>query len=45
MPDFADEEYHRMVCVESGNVASNQITLPPGESSTLTVKLSSERLS
>jgi D-hexose-6-phosphate mutarotase len=42
MPDFADEEYQRMVCVESGNVASNQISLPPGESSTLTVKLSSE---
>jgi D-hexose-6-phosphate mutarotase len=42
MPDFGDEEYERMICVESGNVASNSITLPPGGSSTLTVKLSSE---
>ncbi len=44
MPDFGDEEYERMVCVESGNVASNGISLPPGASSTLTVKLSSETL-
>jgi glucose-6-phosphate 1-epimerase len=40
MPDFGNEEYERMVCVESGNVASNQIRLPPGESSRLTVRLS-----
>jgi D-hexose-6-phosphate mutarotase len=44
MPDFGNEEYERMVCVESGNVASNQIKLPPGQTSTLTVKLSSEPL-
>jgi D-hexose-6-phosphate mutarotase len=44
MPDFGNEEYGHMVCVESGNVGPNQIKLPPGESSTLTVKLSSERL-
>ncbi len=44
MPDFGDDEYQRMVCVESGNVASNQISLPPGERSTLMVKLSSEPL-
>ena len=44
MPDFGDEEYEHMVCVESGNVGSNSITLPPGGSSTLTVKLSSETL-
>jgi len=42
MPDFGNDEYQRMVCVESGNVGPNQIKLPPGESSTLTVKLSSE---
>jgi len=40
MPDFCNEEYQRMVCVESGNVASNNIKLPPGETSTLKVKLS-----
>jgi D-hexose-6-phosphate mutarotase len=44
MPDFGNEEYERMVCVESGNVASNQIRLPPGEASRLTVKLSTEPL-
>ena len=44
MPDFGDEEYEQMVCVESGNVGSNSISLPPGGSSTLTVKLSSETL-
>ena len=44
MPDFGDEEYERMICVESGNVASNSISLPPGGSSTLAVKLSSETL-
>ena len=42
MPDFGNEEHERMVCVESGNVASNSIKLPPGESSKLKVKLSSE---
>jgi glucose-6-phosphate 1-epimerase len=44
MPDFGDEEYERMVCVESGNVASNGLSLPPGGTSTLTVNLSSETL-
>jgi len=41
MADFGDEEYEHMICVESGNVGSNSITLPPGGSSTLSVKLSS----
>jgi len=41
MPDFGNDEFNRMLCVESGNVASNQITLPPGESSNLVVRLSS----
>jgi glucose-6-phosphate 1-epimerase len=44
MPDFGDEEYERMLCVESGNVASNSISLPPGAVSTLTVKLSTQTL-
>lgn len=42
MPDFGNEEYQRMVCVESGNVAENQITLAPGATAALKVKLSSE---
>jgi glucose-6-phosphate 1-epimerase len=41
MSDFGDEEYLRMACVESGNVAANRLTLAPGKSSTLKVKLSS----
>jgi glucose-6-phosphate 1-epimerase len=44
MPDFGNDEYQRMLCVETGNVASNEISLPPGETSTLKVKLSSEPL-
>jgi glucose-6-phosphate 1-epimerase len=39
--DFGNEEYHNMICVESGNVAGNKISLAPGQSSTLKVKLSS----
>ncbi len=44
MADFGNEEYLRMVCVESGNVAENRITLAPGETTSLKVKLSSEAL-
>jgi len=44
MPDFGNDEYQRMVCVESGNVASNGIKLAPGATSTLRVKLSTEEL-
>jgi len=28
--DFGNEEYKSMVCVESGNVAKNRISLLPG---------------
>ena len=44
MADFGNEEYERMVCVESGNVGKNEIKLEPGQTSVLTVRLSSERL-
>ena len=44
MPDFGDEEFERMICVESGNVDTNSISLKPGATSVLTVKLSSETL-
>lgn len=40
MPDFGNEEYPQMVCVESGNVAENEVRLEPGSTSRLTVKLS-----
>lgn len=41
MPDFGDREYLHMVCVESGNLRENFITLPPGESSALKVEIDS----
>jgi glucose-6-phosphate 1-epimerase len=44
MSDFGNDEYEQMVCVESGNVADNSITLPPGATSKLEVTLSSETL-
>lgn len=44
MPDFGDDEYHTMVCVESGNVGKNALSLPPGGSSVLSVELSEHPL-
>ena len=44
MPDFGDEEYLQMVCVESGNVAKNQTTLPPGQRAVMKVEVSSGKL-
>lgn len=41
MPDFGNDEYQQMVCVESGNVNVNKLTLAPGKSCTLKVTLSS----
>jgi len=42
LPDFGDMEFKHMVCVESGNVAENKITLASGASATLKVVLSSQ---
>lgn len=44
MADFGDEEYHQMLCVEAGNVGENEISLPPGQSKSLKVTLSSRSL-
>ncbi len=44
MPDFGDGEYLQMVCVESGNIATNSVTLPPSAGASLKVELSSEAL-
>jgi glucose-6-phosphate 1-epimerase len=41
MPDFGNDEYQRMVCIEIGNVSSNEITLPPGRTATLTARITS----
>jgi len=32
LPDFGDDEWPRMLCVETANVAENAVTLAPGES-------------
>jgi len=45
MADFGNEEYEKMVCVESGNVAENTLAVAPLKTATLRVKLSSSRLS
>jgi D-hexose-6-phosphate mutarotase len=44
MPDFGDDEFHNMVCVESCNVAENRRTLTPGETSSLKIDLSTAML-
>lgn len=44
MPDFGNEEYRQMVCVESGNVAGNQLVLPCGKSAVMRVSLSSSAI-
>lgn len=45
MPDFGDDEYLRMLCVESGNVKENAVVLKPGETSILKAEISCEVLS
>jgi len=41
LADFGNDEYLNMLCVESGNVGSNRISLAPGETSRMKVILSS----
>ncbi|MDB6057795.1 MAG: D-hexose-6-phosphate mutarotase [Verrucomicrobiales bacterium] len=40
MPDFGDDEFHNMVCVESCNVTKNERTIAAGETSSLKIELS-----
>ena len=42
MPDFGNEEYQQMICVESGNVARNRLTLAPGKSAALAVSIATD---
>jgi D-hexose-6-phosphate mutarotase len=44
MPDFGDDEYPHMLCVESGNVRGDAVVLAPGAASTLAVTIESEPL-
>ena len=40
--DFDPAEHKNMVCVESGNVKQNQLSIPPGKATSLKVMLSSQ---
>ncbi|MDP9037935.1 MAG: D-hexose-6-phosphate mutarotase [Acidobacteriota bacterium] len=44
LPDMDPEGWRTMVCVETANVASNAVTLAPGETHTLSVSISVEEL-
>jgi glucose-6-phosphate 1-epimerase len=44
MADMGDDEWPEMLCVESGNVWHNAITLAPGESHTLHQHIATRRL-
>jgi len=39
MPDFGDDEWPQMVCVETGNVNVHAVTLAPGASHTMTATI------
>lgn len=39
MPDFGDEEYHTMICVETVNAGKDVIVLKKGDSHTLSMEL------
>lgn len=39
MADFGDEEYHGMVCVETGNVGKNKLVIGPGKTHTMVARL------
>ncbi|MEY4243096.1 MAG: hypothetical protein RLZZ245_681 [Verrucomicrobiota bacterium] len=41
MPDIGNEEYLHMLCVESGNIGTDSILLPPGGLAAMKVTLSS----
>lgn len=36
MPDFADDEWTRMLCIETANTGENAVTLAPGATHTMT---------
>ena len=44
MPDYGDNEYPEMVCVETVNAAGDSVTVPPGKTHRMKAILSSEPL-
>jgi glucose-6-phosphate 1-epimerase len=39
MPDFGDDEWPQMVCVETCNVFDHAVTLNPGATHTITARI------
>ncbi len=39
MPDFGDDEWPGMICIETANAADNAVTLPPGGRHTMTTTI------
>lgn len=42
MPDFGDDEWPQMLCIETGNAADHSITLPPGHEHEMRATIRSE---
>ena len=42
MPDFGDEEWPGMVCIETANVGTNAVELKPGQTHSMQVRISVE---
>ena len=40
MPDFGDDEWQGMLCIETANASDNAVTLPPGAGHTMTAAVS-----
>jgi glucose-6-phosphate 1-epimerase len=40
MPDFGDDEYPEMVCVETANCGPDTIQLAPGQTHAITARIS-----
>lgn len=45
MPDFGDDEFPQMLCIEATNIGGDVVTLPPGGTHTLSQILSVRKLS
>jgi D-hexose-6-phosphate mutarotase len=44
MADFGDDEWPRMLCIETANAADNLVQLQPGQTHRMTASLAVERV-
>ena len=44
MPDFGDDEWPGMICIETANAADNAVTVPPHASHSMTAAISVEAI-